>query len=135
MKMDYISIKPHLPIIISLSAFFLIMFTLFIRKWFLNKIKGLTKLIEERTDTINTISKFWVSKHDEQFNIFAKILINYQNGIGFINIPKAKVTQAERELFKRLVKYESEKFEEILKLLDMDFVSNQNEIEQKKANP
>jgi hypothetical protein len=133
MSMEYESIKPHLPIIISFSVLIIIASFLFIRKWFLNRIRGLQKLCNEQTNNVYTISKFWVAKHEEQFSIFADYIFRLKHNVPFKSIPKIKINPAEKELFNRLVEYEKYNLEEIEKLLTGNYTEKESEDKGEKS--
>jgi hypothetical protein len=122
MKIDLLQ---HAPFIIAISVMLICILFLYIRKWALNRFRALNLLIEQNSDAIYTIEKYDIAKNNEQFTKFYQAIKKMSGGK--ILVPKVKMSEAEKILFKRLAKYEEEKLEEIFRLMNEDFKSDEQE--------
>ena len=119
---NIINMENHLPFILSIGLFILIFMFLSIRKWIIDKFEAVSKLINERIDTIYTLGKYDLSKNNEQLQLFYNAICKITDNK--IKVPKVNMTEAEKQLFKKLSKYEAEKLEEIRKLYGGKFNDN-----------
>ncbi len=124
--------KPiYIPYIITLLISFGIFVILYVRKVFSeksketqNKMDALTKLINEKGDSLNAINEFNQGKTVQQFQEFYNAIRKLSNNK--IKVKRVKMSNTESALFKRLIGYEKDKYEEIKKLFNTDFKDEHN---------